>query len=41
MLKNNAVKGSIYESFKTYKLNGKVVETKSIGNTEYKMHPTR
>lgn len=41
MLKNKAVKGSIYESFKTYKLNGKVVETKSIGNTEYKMHPTR
>ena len=41
MLKNKAVKGSIYESFKTYKLKGKVVETKSIGNTEYKMHPTR
>lgn len=41
MIKNNSVTGYIYESFKTYKLNGKEVETKSIGNTTYKVHPTR
>ncbi len=41
MVKNESVTGYIYESFKTYKLNGEVVETKSIGNTTYKMHPTR
>ena len=41
MVKNEAVTGYIYESFKTYKLKGEVVETKSIGNTTYKMHPTR
>lgn len=41
MLKNSAVTGYIYESFKTYKLNGEVVETKSIGNSTYNMHPTR
>lgn len=41
MIKNNAVTGYVYESFKTYKLDGKEVETKSIGLTTYKMHPTR
>lgn len=41
MVKNQAVTGYIYESFKTYKLNGEVVETKSIGNTTYKVHPIR
>ena len=41
MVKNEAVTGYVYESFKTYKLNGKVVDTKSIGNTTYKVHPTR
>jgi len=41
MVKNESVTGYIYESFKTYKLNGEVVETKSIGNTTYKVHPTR
>ena len=41
MIKNDAVTGYVYESFKTYKLAGKEVETKSIGLTTYKMHPTR
>lgn len=41
MIKNNSVTGYVYESFKTYKLDGKEVETKSIGNTTYKVHPTR
>lgn len=41
MVKNKAVTGYVYESFKTYKLDGKAVDTKSIGLTTYKMHPTR
>ena len=41
MVKNESVTGYIYESFKTYKLNGEVVATESIGNTTYKVHPTR
>ncbi len=41
MVKNKAVTGYVYESFKTYKLDGKTVDTKSIGLTTYKMHPTR
>ncbi len=41
MLKNAAKTGYVYDSFKSYKLNGTEVRREKIANTVYRMHPKR
>jgi vancomycin resistance protein YoaR len=41
MLKNEAKTGYVYDTYKSYKLNGVEVKREKIANTIYRMHPRR
>ncbi|MEG1547221.1 MAG: VanW family protein [Clostridia bacterium] len=41
MLKNDAQRGYVFDTYMLYKKDGKLVEKKMIGETTYRMHPAR
>ena len=40
-LRNSARVGYVYDIYKVYYLDGKVVKREYVDQTEYRMHPTR